>query len=1480
MNRVMAKAISMVLAAGMLMSPSAAFADGESVSTEVVSVTETISVDSAPDGMEETDASAAELMDESATATESEEETEESGQKNTESCISDPTENEKTESDAAAGPVQEEKAEKENVLSEATGAGNEEQKRTESVPDEAATEKDTPEQHEYTDSSDGSDKPVEANPVEEKPAEEKAVEEKPAENGKKDAYGISPEKVKDIDFSSGRILVGTSDPSVFRKDDLILSSYENLYLLSFPDAAGAKEAYCYYTGKADFVDADIEFTAASQIDPGDDGSWMVQDDAISQLAELTEGGTPDVKKRDRVIALVDTGTSEDPHVIERVSVIGDNPGDDNGHGSQMLGIITEQFPDARVISIKALDAKAKGSTSSIYAAIQYAIERGVSVINLSLSAYSTEENAALTEAVRQAADAGIYVVGAAGNKGRDVRYYTPGNIAGAVIVGSCGADGQRLENSNYGDTVDYNVRSASTSEAAAIMSAYIASHMESDGSVKLSVNKNGIIYSTDYEKPTEEEQDAGSGESMTDHDGTEMESDEAPGDTAPSSGEMDESNPEGETEDNFDDPEETDPEILEGPGYPYGTVFGDKDDGEEASFSSGEVQDEVNGEFSAAAELSISSNTGWKAYFTENPEGSRERTENLHQMGSTRIYCMDGGLHFQPGTAEKTTMSAAGWTEARTKKAALAWYYILNVSKADITKLQKQQIFQTLLWNLQSGELSKYVYTTDPPKKTYNAVVNAFDTWYSSNKNYYDYTATFYKTKGTTGNQPLATFTVTPKIYMYLKKTSSTTATNNNNSYSLKGAVYGVYSDAACTKQVKTLTTAENGESQTVEIASAGTYYVKEKTASTGYLLDTAVHTVKVTASNSHSKPATISVTEIPKTYLYLEKVSGGSTASLAGAVYGVYSDAACTKSVATLTTTANGNSNTIQVSIGSYYIKETKAPAGYSLDPVVRGVIVTAEHVAGNPAKVTSTEPSDAYVCLKKESSNPSVSSNTSLYSLSGAVYGVYSDQACTKEVLSLTTKADGSSDAVKIAIGTYYVKEKTAPKGYKLNTGVITVSVTAANGSGNPAVINASDEPIPSDPPEIRTSAAFSDGTKYLDASKTKSATIRDTVTYKGLMPKTTYTVTGTVYDAVTKQPTQLTASAEFTTGDADSGKFTSSGTVEVSFSIPDVQPYKNHTLVVTEILTQGTTEIARHFDLSDGEQTVYIIDSGKKEISQVSNSIGEVHTWTVTNTIPDGISGNEAKSKYEVKDEIDGRLDYAGNLKAEAKKADGTVVELSQGTDYTLSQPAVGKAGGSWIVAMTQAGLAKLGTAPWGTTVITFDTKINITAVAATDIPNQSVLDFNNMSFATNEVYVYTGDVEARKVDADTGNPLEGTVFGLYLDEACTSAFQRDGKDYQVTSGSDGYAKFHGLKDGTYYIREMKAAKNHELLKESFAVTVEEGKCTAESITVSNQAKIVLQTGGAGRRDIYLAALAAVLAALVTGSVLTVNRRKRKA
>lgn len=53
---------------------------------------------------------------------------------------------------------------------------------------------------------------------------------------------------------------------------------------------------------------------------------------------------------------------------------------------------------------------------------------------------------------------------------------------------------------------------------------------------------------------------------------------------------------------------------------------------------------------------------------------------------------------------------------------------------------------------------------------------------------------------------------------------------------------------------------------------------------------------------------------------------NGNDCYSLSGATYGVYSDKGCTKSVATLTTNANGNTDTVELRAATYYVKETKA--------------------------------------------------------------------------------------------------------------------------------------------------------------------------------------------------------------------------------------------------------------------------------------------------------------------------------------------------------------------------------------------------------------------------------------------------------------------------------------------------------------------------------------------------------------------------
>ena len=81
-----------------------------------------------------------------------------------------------------------------------------------------------------------------------------------------------------------------------------------------------------------------------------------------------------------------------------------------------------------------------------------------------------------------------------------------------------------------------------------------------------------------------------------------------------------------------------------------------------------------------------------------------------------------------------------------------------------------------------------------------------------------------------------------------------------SNNYSLAGAVYGIYSDAACTDLIKTLTTGSDGYTGYWETDNEGTYYIKETTASKGFEVDPAVYTARIrkgqtTEITSREKP-------------------------------------------------------------------------------------------------------------------------------------------------------------------------------------------------------------------------------------------------------------------------------------------------------------------------------------------------------------------------------------------------------------------------------------------------------------------------------------------------------------------------------------------------------------------------------------------------------------------------------------------------
>ena len=77
------------------------------------------------------------------------------------------------------------------------------------------------------------------------------------------------------------------------------------------------------------------------------------------------------------------------------------------------------------------------------------------------------------------------------------------------------------------------------------------------------------------------------------------------------------------------------------------------------------------------------------------------------------------------------------------------------------------------------------------------------------------------------------------------------------------------------------------------------------------------------------------------------EMTDGNSCYSKEGAIYGVYKEQACTTKIADLTTDAQGNSNTVEVDAGTYFVKEIKAPKGFVLDKKVHPVTVTAGRTA-----------------------------------------------------------------------------------------------------------------------------------------------------------------------------------------------------------------------------------------------------------------------------------------------------------------------------------------------------------------------------------------------------------------------------------------------------------------------------------------------------------------------------------------------------
>lgn len=276
------------------------------------------------------------------------------------------------------------------------------------------------------------------------------------------------------DENSDRLLVQTDDKKntekqIQKSDGTIIGQYEDTYLVQYDSAEQATKAREVLANHNVVQTDHAGFALADDTAAGDLNIPVTSDN--NPLQNLSEADRTQTKGA--MIALIDTGASGN-NVRASVSMLGESVYDDNGHGSTMAAYVSEENPNATILSIKALDSNGNGTASSIYAAIKYATEQKVQIINMSLSGAKTEDNAVVEKAIRDAEKAGITVIGAAGNNGKNAENYLPGGIAEATVAGACDTHGDRIQSSNFGATVDYNVVASSTSEAAARLSGILS----------------------------------------------------------------------------------------------------------------------------------------------------------------------------------------------------------------------------------------------------------------------------------------------------------------------------------------------------------------------------------------------------------------------------------------------------------------------------------------------------------------------------------------------------------------------------------------------------------------------------------------------------------------------------------------------------------------------------------------------------------------------------------------------------------------------------------------------------------------------------------------------------------------------------------------------------------------------------------------------------------------------------------------------
>lgn len=601
--------------------------------------------------------------------------------------------------------------------------------------------------------------------------------------------------------------------------------------------------------------------------------------------------------------------------------------------------------------------------------------------------------------------------------------------------------------------------------------------------------------------------------------------------------------------------------------------------------------------------------------------------------------------------------------------------------------------------------------------------------------------------------------------------------------------------------------TVENGEI-TVNELPAGDYTITEKTAPNGYLVNVAPFKTTVVAGQTVETTIT---DEAPTGKISIKKSdSKGNVqgeASLEGAEYTVYG--ADGQEVGKITTDKDGNGSLENLVLGTYTVKETKAPEAYDLDWNTYTVELTYKDqntaiILGNVDSKENVKTGKIEIKKTDTEGNPLKSGEFGIYANADMYIG---DTLYKKGQLVVSIKTDDSGVARSgdLPYGSYYVKEISAP--------------TQEAGNSHNFVLSDDTQYVKINGKNKTDTVTFVD--KKVTASKTtitgtdeiKGAVM--TVTDNGGKVIDTWTSDGNphsikgLHEGCEYTLTETTAPKGYVK--ADSIKFT------VSTDKKDqtlVMKDKQFTASKKDVSGKNYVEGAK-LEVRDDQNRVVDSWTSTKEDHYVSGlEEGKKYTL-IEETAPEGYVRADEITFTVTKEKVDQEVNMF-DAQVKVTKTDALTGDAVKGAEFTVFDKD-GNIVDKWTTDGTAHAVSGLDA---GCEYILKETKTPEGYMTAPD-RTLVVSGEQNMDVEIKEQPVLT-DIEVQKVDAQTKKVIRSKdfEFTMYSDAECKNAITTVSADKNA-----GTATFKDLRYGTYYIKETKAPTGYLLSKEVKKVVIDD-------------------------------------------------------